>query len=158
MEIIKYTEIEPAAAAIALFSIAWKDYIDTDMLKNSYPGFEKWLLENTFKRLGYDKDILFVLDEIRDTVRLVGFAIIKKSAENKICTFQIFKEYRHRGYAKALIKKCIECLKKDIIISVSEHLLTEFDHILTSNHFQMYSRKRIYTDEMEYFFIRKGGS
>ena len=33
MEIIKYTEIEPPAAASALFSIAWKDYIDTDTLK-----------------------------------------------------------------------------------------------------------------------------
>ena len=100
-------------------------------MEYKYPNIIKWFENDVKPNLGNNRNILFVMDNSE----LVAFAILKSGDENKISTFYVGEQHRRNGVGTTLMKLCIEQLKTDVNITVSEHDIDSFRKLLNNYNF-----------------------
>lgn len=116
-----------------------------------YPNFSNWF-EKVKKELinNSGREIIYILKN----QELVCFAILKKTNnEKKICTLIVKDNYRNQGFGLKLMKNSIDYLKNDIILSVNQNCINDFEKLLKNFNFKLINEKIIEnSNEKEYWY------
>lgn len=79
-----------------------------------YPGFDTWLHTKFLPGLGHDRDIVTCRDKRYDT--LIGFALLKRGEENKLCNLSPLID--GVGITQVLLDTCHFYFDQDYTIDV----------------------------------------
>ena len=159
MTIVEYAEITYPIndCLLNLVIIGHKqEYEDVSIFFKHYPNFKTWI-NKIKKELRTNRKILFCFDfDKQNTMRIIGFTILKNTPqENKICSFMIFEKYKHQGNGNILMKRCIDLLKKNIIITMKIDSVKKFYPLLKKYNFHYIGNDIININNIECFFIKK---
>lgn len=135
-----------------------------DELKKVYPNIEEWInkkVKPSFNRKDGSREIILALKPENDVMRILGFMILKNTnEEKKICTIRVNKSFRKQGVGSKLFEKAIDFLgnDKDIVITISENYIENFEKILKKYDFKIDQIiDGMYVKNLkEYIFIREG--
>lgn len=119
-----------------------------------YPDFFHWL-QKVIREMPIGNRIIFA--SYKNPDKMTGYMVLKRDkTEHKICTLQVFPEYRKQGYASEMLRAALEVLKEPIL-TVSDFQMERYSGILSQYNFSlikevpgMYNK-----DSTEYIFKRK---
>lgn len=113
---------------------------DTAFLRESYPGFDEWLLGKAIPGIYAGERSAVV--ELRDSV-VAGLLIVKHSdTEKKLCTLRVRPDFESRGLGVRLFETAFDLLGTDRpLLSVSEKSISKFSRLFT--HFG-FSKEAVY--------------
>lgn len=119
----------------------------------SYPHFSNWHKKISSEIFTPSRSIIVALENNK----IMGFSILKHTNdENKICTFYIDKMYRKNKIGTLLMKKSLDLLCYNALLSINEKLVDSFYPILNKFEFNNIAIKNNYYQfgHKEYFFKR----
>ena len=113
---------------------------DMAFLRESYPGFDKWLLGKVIPGIYAGERTAVV--ELRDSV-VAGLLIVKHAdTEKKLCTLRVRPDFESRGLGVRLFEAAFDLLGTDHpLLSVSEPSLPKFSRLFA--HFA-FSKEAVY--------------
>jgi len=113
---------------------------DMVFLRESYPGFDEWLLGKVIPGIYAGERTAVV--ELRDSA-VAGLLIVKHSdTEKKLCTLRVRPDFESRGLGVRLFETAFDLLGTDRpLLSVSEPSIPNFSRLFT--HFG-FSKEAVY--------------
>lgn len=100
---------------------------------NYYPDFCQWLGKVENGIANGDRSMVMAWSE----KHLAGLSILKHTeAENKICTFWIFRKFRHQGLASALLGLSLPFFRHDPLITIPDFKLEDFANLIIQKGFK----------------------
>lgn len=106
------------------------------LVKQDYPDYKNWYTNTQIPGI-YDNTRNIIIAHIND--RIVGFVSLKKtSAEKKICTFYVEKNFRKNKIGTILVEKAIEYLEESQpLITIPMDKLNDFIKISNRYNWQV---------------------
>lgn len=118
-----------------------------------YPCFSNWHKKVSKEIFTSKRSIVIILY----CDKLAGFSILKHdSRENKICTFYINANFRKNSFGTILMKKSLDLLCYNALITINERLIESFYPVLNKFRFNNIAIRDNYyrLGHREYFFKR----
>lgn len=130
----------------------WKPKISgfLSILREDYPGFEKWL-KRVFIEIPLGRRVV-VLDTDNGVIR--GLAILKNTTgEKKVCTLRVGEKYRRQGIGTRLLRESYRILGTDRpLLTVSERNIDSFMPFLAKEGFELTSVVKYGSHRREFCF------
>lgn len=106
-----------------------------------YPNIHDWFDNTVIPDLKTSKRLLV---SIYSKEKSCGYMILKNSTEQKICTLQIYPEFRNKKFASKLLQFALNTLSNPVI-TVSEKQLSMYSSLLGEYNFtQLEVKKNLY--------------
>lgn len=124
---------------------------DIAFLRESYPGFDRWLWQKVVPGLHSGERTIIV--ETRNG-RAAGLLIVKHTeSEKKLCTLRVREDYESRGLGVRLFERAFDILRTERpLLSVSEAAFPKFARLFGHFGFERHaSYKGLYVPAIEEF-------